>query len=86
MVASGEEALVVAHHELAVDLLHRLERDTHGDQQRGAAEGELADVPQLEDEERTRAMIIRKIAPGSVIRFSTLARYFSVGGPGGCPG
>ena len=31
-------------------------------------------------------MIIRKIAPGSVMRFSTLARYFSVGGPGRIPG
>ena len=40
-IPSGEEALVVAHHQLAVDLLHRLERDAHGDQQRGAAEREL---------------------------------------------
>ena len=45
--ASGEEALVVPHHELAVDLLHGLERDAHGDQQRGAAERELRDVPHL---------------------------------------
>src|SRR3954464_5528550 len=52
IVASGEEALVVAHHELAVDLLHRLERDAHRDQQRRTTERELADVPQLEHEER----------------------------------
>ena len=49
---SGQEAFVVAHHELAVDLLHRLEGDAHRDQDRHATEGELADVPQREDEQR----------------------------------
>ena len=32
------------------------------------------------------AMAARKSDPGSVMRFSTLARYFSVGGPGRMPG
>src|SRR6266540_389635 len=48
----GEEALVVAHHQLAVDLFHRLERDAHRDQQRGATERELPDVPQREHQQR----------------------------------
>src|SRR6266513_3136099 len=47
-----EETLVVAHHQLAVDLLHRFERDAHGDQQRGAAERELSDIPQREHQQR----------------------------------
>src|SRR6266511_746678 len=47
----GEEALVVAHHQLAVDLLHRFERDAHGDQQCRAPEGELSDVPQREHQQ-----------------------------------
>src|SRR4029077_11667085 len=36
-----EEALVVAHHELAVDLLHGLERHADGDEDRDAEEAEL---------------------------------------------
>ena len=40
-----EEALVVSHHELAVDLLHRLECHAHGDQESGAVEGIAGDVP-----------------------------------------
>src|SRR4249920_1947679 len=32
--ASGEEALVVPHHQLTVDLLHRLQRHADRDQQR----------------------------------------------------
>ena len=49
---SGQEAFVVAHHQLAVDLLHRLQRDADGDEQRRAAERELADVPEREHEQR----------------------------------
>ena len=37
---SLQEALVVAHHQLAVDLLHRLEGDADGDEDDGAAERE----------------------------------------------
>src|ERR1035437_2163962 len=48
---SGKEAFVVAHHQLTVDLLHRLQRDTDGDQQRGSPKGELTDVPQGEDQQ-----------------------------------
>src|SRR4051812_34210616 len=52
MESSGEEALVVPHHELRIDLLHGLQRDPDGDQQCGATERELRDVPEFEDEER----------------------------------
>ena len=36
-----QEALVVAHHQLRLELLHRVERDADDDQQRGAAEEEV---------------------------------------------
>src|SRR4051812_41483907 len=36
-----QEAVVVAHHQLAVDLLHRLEGDAHGDEDGDAEEAEL---------------------------------------------
>src|SRR6476659_4573047 len=39
--ASLHEAFVVAHHELALDLLDRVHGDAHHDEQRGAAEVEL---------------------------------------------
>ena len=39
-----EEALVVAHHQLRVDLLHGFEGHTDRDQDRDAAEGDLTDV------------------------------------------
>src|SRR4051812_12918580 len=40
---SGEEPLVVPHHQLAVDLLHRLEGDPDGDKDGRAPEGEALD-------------------------------------------
>src|SRR5436305_15327548 len=43
--ASLHEAFVVAHHELALDLLDRVHGDAHHDQQRGAAEVELDPHP-----------------------------------------
>src|SRR5207237_5672401 len=43
---SSQEALVVAHHELALDLLHGLEGDAHHDEDGRAAERELPDAPQ----------------------------------------
>src|SRR5713101_541099 len=52
VMGSGQEAFVVAHHELAVDLFHRLQRHAHRDQQRGAPERELSDVPQRQHEQR----------------------------------
>ena len=36
-----QEALVVAHHQLRLELLHRVQRDADDDQQRGAAEEEV---------------------------------------------
>src|SRR5688572_20261707 len=45
-----EEAFVVAHHQLGLELLHRVEGDAHNDQQRGAAEEEVR--VRLRDEER----------------------------------
>src|SRR3954470_11311493 len=36
-----EEALVVAHHQLRLELLHRVQRDAHHDQDRGASEVEV---------------------------------------------
>src|SRR4029079_2826141 len=52
LMRSGQEPFVVPHHELAVDLLHRFQRDTDRDEQRGSAKWELLDVPQCEDEKR----------------------------------
>src|SRR2546423_10823309 len=49
---SSEEALVVPHHELALDLLHRFEGDTHHDEDGGAPEGELPDPPQRDHHRR----------------------------------
>src|SRR4029078_10870581 len=43
-----QETFVVAHHQLAVDLLHRLEHHTDRDEDRGAAEADAADVEQRE--------------------------------------
>src|SRR5262245_24092151 len=47
-----QEPFVVPHHQLAVDLLHRLECHAHGDQERGTPEWELLNVPQREHEQR----------------------------------
>jgi hypothetical protein len=51
-----EEALVVAHHQLAVDLLDRLEGHAHGDEDGDAEEAELLPAPRvaqrLADDER----------------------------------
>src|SRR6266550_9561484 len=48
LIRLPEETLVVSHQQLRLELLHRLERDTDGDQDRGAPEGELLDVPRVE--------------------------------------
>ena len=45
-----EEALVVAHHQLRLELLHRVQRDADDDQDRGAAEVEVG--ARLVDEDR----------------------------------
>src|SRR3954447_6818085 len=45
-----QEALVVAHHQLRLELLHRVEGDAHDDEQRGAAEEEVR--ARLVDEDR----------------------------------
>ena len=71
---SGQEPFVVAHHQLAVDLLHRLEHDAHGDQDRRAAERELVMFQNFSTSIGMTAMTVRNSAPGSVMRFSTLAR------------
>ena len=41
---SPDEAFVVAHHQLGLDLLHRLDDDGHDDQQARAAEAERRQV------------------------------------------
>src|SRR6185295_815169 len=50
--SGAEEALVVAHHELAVDLFHGLEGDADDDEDRDAAEGESGDVGHGDDQQR----------------------------------
>src|SRR5580658_3390801 len=45
-----EEALVVAHHQLAVDLAHGLQRHTDRDEQRRAVKGERVEVPQRHED------------------------------------
>src|SRR3954453_83310 len=49
---SLQEALVVAQHQLAVDLAHQLECDTDGNQHGGAREREVLDVEQPQDDVR----------------------------------
>ena len=41
--SSSDEAFVVAHHQLRLDLLHRLDDDADHDQEAGAAEARSAD-------------------------------------------
>src|ERR687890_1978439 len=45
-----QEALVVAHHQLRLELLHRVQGHAHDDEQRGAAEEEVR--ARLVDEDR----------------------------------
>src|SRR3954452_13742120 len=51
---SAEETFVVALHQLALDLLHSVERHPDHDQDRGAAEREVLVVPAGEVEEEVR--------------------------------
>src|SRR4029077_15433960 len=48
----AQEAFVVAHHQLRLDLLHRLERDTHRHQDRRPAERKLVDPPDVQHDRR----------------------------------
>src|SRR3954451_10459359 len=54
-----QEALVVAHHQLRLELLHRVEGDAHDDEQRGAAEEEVR--ARLVDEDRRQGRDRREV-------------------------
>ena len=54
-IGLSEEALVVTHQQLRLDLLHRLEGDAHRDQDRRTAERELLDAPRGEHDGRDQA-------------------------------
>ena len=85
-----QEALVVAHHQLAVDLLHRLEGDAHGDEDRDAEEAELeAGVGAeraAEDERRDEGDEADEQGAREGDAVQDAARYRSVCGPGRMPG
>ena len=49
--ASADEALVVAHHELGFDLLHRLDDDGHDDQEAGATEPDRPEIAEQDADE-----------------------------------
>ncbi len=75
--ASPDEALVVAHHELRLDLLHGLHDDGDDDQEGRAAEAEAAQDRAREERRDDRgetATMPRKRAPARLIRVTTLAR------------
>src|SRR3954447_18790176 len=54
-----QEALVVAHHQLRLELLHRVQGDAHDDEQRGAAEEEVR--ARLVDEDRRQGRDRREV-------------------------
>src|SRR5919107_228203 len=54
-----QEALVVAHHQLRLELLHGVEGDAHDDEQRGAAEEEVR--ARLVDEDRRQRRDRREV-------------------------
>ena len=60
--ASFDEAFVVAHHQLRLELLHRLDHHRHHDQQRRAAQGEAPDCGWNESDESAAA---RRRCPGT---------------------
>ena len=67
-----EESFVVALLELALDLLHGVERDTHHDQDRGAAEREV--LVRVDDDDAISGISEirpRYSAPGNVMRDRT---------------
>src|SRR3954471_18226016 len=58
-----QEALVVAHHQLRLELFHRVERDADDDQDRGATEEEVG--AGLVDEDRRQGRDRRQVeGPG----------------------
>src|SRR3954453_19787480 len=83
---SLQEALVVAQHELAVDLAHQLECHTDGDQHGGARNGKFWTSNNHKRMYGVMAITATNNAPGRVIRLTALDRYRSVCGPGRTPG
>ena len=81
-----EEALVAAHHQLGLELLHRVERDADDDQDRGPAEAELHWCVRANRIVGSAATAARKSAPGSVSRARMRSRNSAVGRPGRTPG
>ena len=65
--ASSDESFVVAHHQLRLDLLHRLDDDADDDEDAGAAEAEAAELRQ---DRRRRCTARRPRCPGRTRRRS----------------
>ena len=74
--SSPDEALVVAHHQLGLELLHRLDDDRDHDQDARAAEGEVRARLGMNawKTNGATATMPRKSAPATVIRLTTRAR------------
>jgi len=69
-----EEPLVVTHHQLAVDLLHGLERHADADQERRAAKGIVVMCQSESRIDGVSATAARNKLPGRVILFRIRAR------------
>ena len=73
--ASPDEAFVVAHHQLRLDLLHGFDHDADHDEDARAAKAEAAEPGRMDETMYGEtATMPRKKAPASVIRKTTLAR------------
>ena len=81
-----QEALVTAHHQLRLQLLHRFQRDADHDQDRGAAEAEVGRGCGAIRIVGSAATAARNSAPGNVRRARMRSRNSAVGRPGRTPG
>ena len=76
VIGLPDEPFVVAHQELRLDLLHRLDDDADDDQEAGAAEGDrpVSDGTSRPTTDGAVATMPRNSAPAIVIRVTTRAR------------
>lgn len=82
-----EEAVVIVHLQLALQLGHRVERDADHDEDGGSAKQLDQGVARERVQDgRMIAMAARNIAPGSVMRLITFLMYCTVAPPGRTPG
>ena len=71
LAALSDETGVVTHLQLRLQLLHRIQHDTHDDQQSGTADRQACTLVNAVAKYGMTAMTPRKIAPAAVMRTST---------------